>query len=98
MTTPFLLCATVFLYYLLGKLTDEWSLGDRVDDYSFNISTSNESPYYFFVLTSDPLGVIESPEPSYTRINDTLENYGYRTKCVPTVSYRATVRCFGVLR
>eukprot|EP00826_Nyctotherus_ovalis_P030728 TRINITY_DN2453_c0_g1_i1.p1 TRINITY_DN2453_c0_g1~~TRINITY_DN2453_c0_g1_i1.p1 ORF type:complete len:117 (+),score=2.12 TRINITY_DN2453_c0_g1_i1:226-576(+) len=91
MTTQFLLYAMVFLHYLLGKLTDEWSLGDRVDDFSFNISTNNESPYYFFVFTSDPLGVIEDPEPKYARVNDTLETYTYRTKCAPTVSYRATV-------
>jgi len=78
------------LWLPLGELTNEWSLGDRVDDFSFNVSAKNDF-FYYLTLTSEPYDVVQHYDQNYVRHEDRIETYSFFIRCNPTASYRATV-------
>lgn len=87
----FILFVTVSIHYFLGKVTSEWSIGDRIDDFSFNVTTNNETPFYYISLNPDPYGVLENIESSYDKKSENVEMYTYKTNCYSSSSYRVTV-------
>lgn len=87
----FILFVIVSIHYFLGVATSEWSIGERIDDFSFNVTTNNETPFYYLSLDPDPYGVLEDIVSSYERIDDNTEKYTYKAKCQTSSSYRVNV-------
>ncbi len=73
-----------------GKLLEAWRIDEKEDSFSFNLSVSEPTPYFSMGLSSSPEGGLDV-ENSHRAISTSVEEFTFRTKCYPMVSFRIRV-------
>lgn len=64
---------------------------EKDDNFTFLEVRDAQSPNYVMTLSVNPVGGIDISESSKKKINDTSDEYTFKLKCAPLVSYRFTL-------
>jgi hypothetical protein len=64
---------------------------EKDDNFTFVQIRAADSPIYVMTLSVSPVGGVEIYENKKNKINDTVDEFAFKTRCLPLVSYRFTV-------
>ena len=72
-------------------------IGEREDNFDFNVSLGDTAPFTYVILSTEPYGLLNEGPNDYNSYGGGVEHYGYHLYCTPLLSSKITVMFFLIL-